>query len=586
MAIPLSPPFVQAVRDATDLVDLVSEHTRLEKRGQRLLGLCPFHKEKTPSFSVDAQSGLYYCFGCGAGGDAIKFHMQTTGDDFAATMEALAQRYGIPLPQAERGSSQRTAATALEAADRFFRDQLRRHTKAQRYLERRQTSPELTVAFGLGYAPDAWRALTDSLARELPLSALEEAGLVSRSERSPERPYDRFRDRLMFPIRSASGRLLGFGGRTLGDDRAKYVNTKETAEFQKGTLLYGLDRARSAVRETGSVLLVEGYFDVLGAVQSGLPNTVASMGTALTPQQVRLLARYAEDVVVGYDGDRAGEEASLKALPLLLEAGLVVRRARFPAGQDPDSLRIEEGADAVRQLVEQAPDFILLQIERIPADVREDPRRVAQVAAELRPVLAAVRDITLRGAYERAAAEKLGVPVGVAGGRGLELFRRAPASTSDTSSSPGRGLEERVLSLLLLIGVPPELELPEEEVFWDEDSRAIFRALRVRVDDVPPSELPACVQAQLDPASQAVSLLARLHTDLPQSPIGSEGEELAQHLDRLVHRQRRRRLQLLATEIQHAQRHGDQGRLESLLEEKAALSRIVHRRSRPSGVSS
>jgi DNA primase len=581
MGITLTPPFVQAVREATDLVDLVSEHTRLEKRGHRLLGLCPFHKEKTPSFSVDAQSGLYYCFGCGAGGDAIKFHMQTTGDDFGACMEALAGRYGIPLPSTGRaGGEAPSTSSALAAAEQFFREQLRHNAGARQYLERRRTAPELVQDFGLGYAPDQWRALIDTLARELPLSALEAAGLISRSD-SSDRPYDRFRHRLMFPIRGPSGRLLGFGGRTLGDDNAKYINTKETAEFQKGTLLYGLDRARAPIREKGVALLVEGYFDVLGAVQSGIPNVVASMGTALTAPQVRLLARYADEVVVGYDGDRAGEEASLKALPLLLAAGLVVRRARFPAGQDPDSLRVEEGPEVVRELVEQAPDFVILQLERIPINVRDDPRRVAAAASELRPILAAVRDATLRAAYERAAAEKLGAQVGVSGGGGIELLRRPAARGTTTSASPGRGLEVRVLTLLLQLGAPWQLELPDEGVFWDDDTRAIFVSIRAAGRSAGRTpELLSRVMANLDPAGDAVGLLASLQADLPQSPIDSAGEELAQHLDRLVYRNRRRRLQQLASEIQHAQRTGDRQRLHVLLEEKASLSRIVHRSTR------
>jgi DNA primase len=589
MALRLNPGFVQSVRDAIDLVDVVSEHTRLERRGQRLLGLCPFHKEKTPSFSVDPSAGLYHCFGCGAGGDGIRFHMQVTGDDFAAAMESLARRYGVPLPVESGGAAPGTlgGGEALDAAQRFFRASLERSPVARRYLEKRQVDPALVEAYGLGYAPDDWRQLTDALAKTLPLSALEAAGLVARSEKASGRPYDRFRNRLMFPIRNASGRLLGFGGRTLGDDPAKYVNTRETAEFQKGSILYGLDRARATIREGGAALLVEGYFDVIGSVQSGVTNAIASMGTALTAHQAKLLARYADLVIIGYDGDRAGEEASLKALPLLLAEGLVVKRARFPAGQDPDSLRLEEGPEAVRQAVAEARDFLALEVERIPPATRDDPQRVAAAAERLRPLLAAVRDPSLRASYERMAAERLGVPVGLAGGRVPRLLRRSAQTTTPSSASaPSRGLEERVLALLLGGARGTTCTLPSEEVFWDEDTRAIYAALRSlgsRATDRQGAEagsLGDAIARALPAASSALTLLARLRDDLPQSPIGRE-EELEEQLDHLVNRTHRRQLQRLASEIQEAQRSGDSVRLLALVEERERLKKNGPRAHRP-----
>ncbi|MGH9362925.1 MAG: DNA primase, partial [Thermoanaerobaculia bacterium] len=347
----LTPQLVQAVRDAADIVAVASEHTRLRKAGRRYQGLCPLHKEKTPSFSVDPVRGLFYCFGCGQGGDAIKLHMLLSGDDFPAAIESLALRHGIPLPtRSERdrgrrgGREEHDLEGALTRAAEFFAEQLTRHPLPQRYLERRQIPRELATRFGVGYAPDGWRNLVQALERRVPPADLEAAGLVAKNERGEL--YDRFRNRLMFPIHNAAGRLVGFGGRTLGEDKAKYLNTSETESFHKGLLLYGLHQAKRAIRETGRAYLVEGYFDVLGAVASGLEGAVAGMGTALTPEQARLLARYAEEVVVGYDGDRAGETAHLRALPLLLGERLAVRRARFPEGHDPDSLRLAAGEAA------------------------------------------------------------------------------------------------------------------------------------------------------------------------------------------------------------------------------------------------
>ena len=407
----LTPQLVQSVRDAVDIVAIASEHTRLRKAGRRYQGLCPMHKEKSPSFSVDPVQGLFYCFGCGAGGDAIKLHMLTTGDDFPAAIETLAQRYGIPLPsRAVRagGPPERDLDGALAAAARFFTEQLRRSPVAQQYLAGRQVSPELAERFGLGYAPESWQALRDALVPRVPLADLEAAGLVGRSDR--QNVYDRFRHRLIFPIHNPAGRLVGFGGRTLGDDKAKYVNTAETDRFHKGHLLYGLFQARQDIRESRRAVLVEGYFDVIGTVASGETGAVAGMGTALTQEQARLLARYADEVVVAYDGDRAGEAAFERALPILLAEGLGVRRARFGAGHDPDSLRLESGPAAVKAAIEDAEDGVVLQLRNaIPGPTLSSRLKSTQAAA-ITALLDTVRDPMMRHDYVRRAAEMLGLP--------------------------------------------------------------------------------------------------------------------------------------------------------------------------------
>jgi DNA primase len=350
----LTPQFVQAVRDAVSILDIAGEHTRLQKAGQRYKGVCPLHKEKTPSFSVEPLQGLYYCFGCGQGGDAIDLHMRLSGDDFPAAIEALARRYGIPVPTRSASGGQRDKRepdleAALEAAQGFFQAALAKADGPRRYLAERGFSDELVQRFGLGYAPPGWENLLTALKGKVRVADLEAAGLVAKSKKHAGRHYDRFRERLMFPIRGVSGRLLGFGGRTLADDAAKYINTAETQQFHKGSVLYGMDQSKRALREGGRALLVEGYFDLLGAVASGIEWVVASMGTALTAEQARLLARYTEEVCVGYDGDEAGERAARRALPLLLAENLGVRRPAFGAGHDPDSLRREEGPEALRR---------------------------------------------------------------------------------------------------------------------------------------------------------------------------------------------------------------------------------------------
>jgi len=399
--IQLTPQLVQAVRDAVEIEAIAGEHTKLEKRGRRMIGLCPMHKEKTPSFSVDPDQGLFYCFGCSRGGDAIKLHMQLSGDDFPGAIESLAQRYGIPLPARSHGSARHSnrlerIEAALERAAEYFRAQLARSGSTQKYLANRQISSELSEACGLGYAVDSWTALIEALNPEVALGDLEAAGLVGISEKSGKH-YDRFRHRLMFPIRNAAGRLVGFGGRTLGDDRAKYVNTAETDRFHKGSLLYGLDRAKRSIRDRGRVLLVEGYFDVIGPAAAGVDWAVASMGTSLTPEQAKLLARYADEVVIGYDGDEAGTKAFRRALPLLLEQGLGVFRMRLGKDQDPDSLRLDQGAEELQKAVKDAPDAVELELSRlISDDVHRNPRARALGARAVVELLEPIPDGILR----------------------------------------------------------------------------------------------------------------------------------------------------------------------------------------------
>ncbi len=622
----LTPQLIQAVRDAVDIVAIASEHTRLRKAGRRYQGLCPLHKEKTPSFSVDPVQGLFYCFGCGAGGDAIKLHMLATGDDFPAAIESLAQRHAIPLPtRAVRAGAppERDLEGALGAAQRFFAEQLRRSPLARNYLAGRRVSPELGEHFGLGYAPDSRRAMIDALAPRVPLGDLEAAGLAGRGERDGQ-PYDRFRNRLMFPIHNASGRLVGFGGRTLGDDRAKYINTAETDRFHKGHLLYGLFQARQEIRESRRAVLVEGYFDVVATVASGRAGAVAGMGTALTQEQARLLARYAEEVVVAYDGDRAGETAFERALPILLAEGLGVRRAVFGEGHDPDSLRLAAGEAAVAAAVDDAEDGVVRLLRRAIPGPMASSRLKASQAGAIAALLDPIRDPLMRYDYARRAAELLGVPdkeflsrlkelkgwQGVApqggtGGRerGRPAAGEAAAPAAGAAGGPRlvRSLEEQVLANLLQAGpaggLPPAEELPPPEVFFDTDLRNIYRTFRTLYSErraepaadrrarpateggaEPPAESAAgppavrAVLAALDSQELVVDRMAHLLLEEPFDP-GKSG--LVESLDKLVRRWRQQRLRELQSEIAEAQRRGDQARLTSLVTEKTNLSQSL-----------
>jgi DNA primase len=598
----LTPQLIQAVRDAADITVIAEDHTRLKKSGRRYQGLCPLHKEKTPSFSVDPVQGLFYCFGCGQGGDAIKLHMLTTGDDFPAAIESLAGRFGIPLPRkVERAGRhddrERDLSGALQAAAGYFADQLKRSPAAQRYLEKRQIPRPLQERFGLGYAPDSWDALRNALADRVPLADLMASGLVGRAE-STGKPYDRFRHRLMFPIHNQAGRLVGFGGRTLGDDVAKYVNTAETEQFHKGTLLYGLHLAKREIRESGRALLVEGYFDVIGAVAAGIEGTVASMGTALTPEQARLLSRYAEEAVVGYDGDSAGETAFRRVLPLLLAEGLAVRRARFGEGHDPDSLRLEAGPEAVIRAVNEAEDAVFLEIERlVPRDAGNQPRLSATAAAALRELVGMVADPVARHGYLRRAAERLRIPEKIFFAQ-LAERRPAPAAKGGPAEAPRaagvvRSLEDRVLARLFSgEGLPPPDELPVPEVFLDPQCRNIYRVFCTLYGDGgdggrggSPPEARA-VLAHLGSDGGSIDRMAQI---LVEAPVGSQEPEtpassgalaplerdpgtVPELLATLSRRFQEKRLRDLVGEISEAQRQGDAALLARLVEEKALLS--------------
>ena len=623
MNIRLTDELVQAVRDTVDVVEIAGEMTRLKRAGKRFQGLCPFHKEKTPSFSVDPAQGLYYCFGCGAGGDAIKLYQEQTGDDFPAAIEALARRYGIPLPAPRAGpgagEKKRDLRAVLEAAAEHFVRQLEKSDFARGYLDRRRIPTELRKSYGLGYAPDGWRHLLEALGGRFPLQDLIASGLVAESERTGE-PYDRFRQRLIFPIYNPSGRLVGFGGRTLGDDRAKYVNTSETEHFHKANLLYGFHLAKRQLRDGGKALLVEGYFDVIGAAACGLGWAVAGMGTALSGEQARLLSRYVDEVVVGYDGDEAGEKAHRRALPILLAAGLTVRRARFPAGHDPDSLRLEAGPEAVRDLVDEAADAVTLEIDRLAPGTGElDPRGRTEAASAVGELLRPIRDNIVRYAYGQRAAERLGIPLEM-------LWRRSSrqpgrprpgdaGGASDGSGEPsiergqrGREMrteEEKALALILQpeAEIPALAELPPAEVFFDRDCRSIYAAFYALYRERESAPTASDVVASLNqragrpdpgrpdpgrpdpgrpdpgrPDPGAVDRVARLLLQESEAPGEGPGHRsLQQTLDRLLYRWRRKQREpALLREIAQAQERNDHARLAQLLEEKKDLSRSVH----------
>ena len=366
----IPPGFVAELLSRVDIADVIGRHVQLKKGGANLMGLCPFHGEKSPSFSVSPSKQFYYCFGCGASGDAIRFLTEHTGASFRDAVADLAQQVGLTVPDDTRSDDERhqaaqakarlaTLTEVLARAAEHYRQQLKASPRAVDYLKGRGLTGEVAAHFSIGYAPEGWRALASAFARyDDPL--LLESGLVivqGDGDEAEQKRYDRFRDRIMFPIRSVQGDTIGFGGRVLDRGEPKYLNSPETPLFVKGRELYGLYESRAGMRARGYALVVEGYLDVVALAQSGFDNAVATLGTACTEEHVRKLFRFTDSVVFSFDGDAAGQRAATRALQAALPHVTDLRSVRFlflPPEHDPDSFVRAEGAEAFESLVAQA----------------------------------------------------------------------------------------------------------------------------------------------------------------------------------------------------------------------------------------
>ncbi|MFN0185722.1 MAG: DNA primase [Aquabacterium sp.] len=411
----LPPSFIQDLLSRVDIVQVVGRQVELRKAGINHKGLCPFHGEKTPSFIVSPSRQTYHCFGCGAHGDAIRFLVEQAGMGFMDAVRDLAQEVGVTVPQDERSTVDRdrereqrerqaTLVDVLAKAGEHWRAQLKASPRAVDYLRGRGLSGEIAARFGLGYAPAGWRGLASAFARyDDPL--LVEAGLTIVSDEAeadqPPRRWDRFRDRIMFPIRSVRGEVIGFGGRVLDSGEPKYLNSPETPVFQKGRELYGLFEARQAVREAGLALVVEGYMDVVALAQHGIGHAVATLGTACTADHVAKLFRFTDAVVFSFDGDAAGRRASQRALEAALPHATDTRSVRFlflPPEHDPDSFVRAHGAAAFETaLTEAVPlsrQLLTLAAEDCDLDTAEGRSRML---AQARPLWEALPDGLLRG---------------------------------------------------------------------------------------------------------------------------------------------------------------------------------------------
>lgn len=463
---------VQEIKDRLGIQDVIAPYVKLTRAGKSLRGLCPFHKEKTPSFHVSPDRGTWHCFGCGLGGDAFSFIEKVEGVDFKGALKILAEKAGVQIEYAgsgggkEQASKQERLRLAMARAEQFYVSQLP-GTEAEMYAKKRGLSKESIAAWNLGYAPDAWRALLEALATDgYTTEEMLAAGLIKEADGKPGTYYDRFRNRLIFPIRDAASRVVAFTGRALAaDDLAKYLNSPETDLYHKSEILFGMDAAKDAIRTRGFTMLVEGQMDVLLAHQAGFKNAVALSGTALSERHVGLMKRYSENLMLVLDPDAAGLKATARSAALALQMGLRVKAAQLPAGKDPADLIGEDPKEFSKRVASGKPvvEFFLGEL----AQGESDPHRLLRTAeAIVLPLIAAIPSPMEREHFVQSAARTLGLSAEAV----RESLKRLPkqpfteniAFAQSTPKAPSRSSKDmRSEQLLAILQVYPTSPLAE-----------------------------------------------------------------------------------------------------------------------------
>jgi len=618
MAFP--PGFLDELRARVSLSDVVGRKVALKRRsGAEYAGLCPFHNEKTPSFTVHPKKGIFHCFGCGAGGDAFGFLMRQDRLAFPEAVRALAQRAGVELPAERRGESD----GALEGLRSVMAQAAEVYVaalwggdgeRARAYLDQRGIDLDVARRFGLGWAPEGWDHLLGQMrARGVDAEALAHAGLVRPRQTGGAGFYDLFRGRLLFPIRDSQGRVIAFGGRGLGREEPKYINSPETPLYVKGQTLYGLDLARTAMRESNRAIVVEGYVDCLMAHQHGFAETVAALGTAFTPAQLGLLQRHAEEVVTVFDADAAGGKASARAEEMMEEmmglrdlgwsvaqtggfqrAGYFpVKVAVLPAGHDPDTLLRAEGADAFRSRLAEARSILSFVMSRaLEAEDLSTERGRARAHARVSLLLSKVANAEEATGLARQAARQLGVDAtqlwiearqlqGMRARQG-RLDRSEPGSASGAPATrwPAPTFAERDLLALLLRVPEARAELLPLLVEDEDVAHAGYRELLAALRRAPDSPAEALMPELAGDGERG--LLAGLLVDDREWPdLPAQIDEWRRRLDI---RRRKRRLRQVTRAIVEAQAAGDpslptlEAELESLQRQARAVRELASAR--------
>ena len=499
MKISIPDNIINEIRDRADIVAVISEHVVLKKAGRNFKGLCPFHSEKTPSFSVSSEKRIYHCFGCGTGGNVFKFLMEIQHISFPDAIKILAERTGIPLPRNTSGhhpdprQKERDALRKLnESATRYFQSLLKNPEgglNARNYLDSRHFDAEILDRYRVGWSAPTWRGLLNHVQQKSSVTQeqLVQSGLVIQKE-DGSNVYDRFRGRVIFPIKDLHGNIIGFGGRSIAEeDQPKYLNSPETLLYQKSETLFGMDQAKNAIRRENQVILVEGYFDQMRAVQHGIEHVVATCGTALTPKQAGVLRNHAETAILVFDSDPAGISAAGKGFDILLEHGLNVKIVVLPEGQDPDSFIHEQGTEKFLEKIRDAKPFIESYIDRL---VRETPGKTpadrVEMANQILPLLAKIKNNVERTAW----LEKFTGITGIDDLAFLKELKKAFSQNQTRLSEP----ENDSVSLLNLEKHLVQLILSDKETarailqkldpgeFSDPTLRTIAQTCRQKID--------------------------------------------------------------------------------------------------------
>jgi len=581
---------LQLIRARVSIAEVVSGYVTLKRVGRNYSGLCPFHDEKTPSFTVNEERGLFHCFGCGAGGTIFNFVMRADHIGFREAVEALAQRAGVEIPRRpEEVAAERQRSGLVEVnaqAERYFcAALLAQHGRVGReYLRGRGLSQATIERYGIGYCPPGGglaRALTggqDSIGRAV------EVGLLAR--RSDGSIYERFRGRVMFPIRDSAGRVVGFGGRSLGDDPPKYLNSPESTLFHKGSVLYGLFEAREAIRGAGRMVLVEGYVDALALVQNGIGYAVATLGTALGVSQLRLARRFAPEVVAFFDGDRAGRDAAAKAFVVCLQAEIWGLGAFLPDGFDPDTFVQKKGRDATIALLGGAQPLAEFFLERnAPARSATVPER-ARAARSVGQVLALLKDPVQFDLLARLAAQRLGIDESFfrelrqeqERGSGRNPGGPVPADRGIVGYTEGMRPEEAALVEAAIVDQRVASLVRESGAAALFDDRSLATALEEVVRQWEQGGDATSILSSLPPG-----LCARVSADLVGLEAGMAAERLTLANDcitRIRERNLRMRVNGLRADLHRAEASGDH---ESYLTELRRMDDALRRRVVPSG---
>ncbi|XHC31244.1 DNA primase [Marivirga tractuosa] len=450
----LSPKTIQEVQDRAEIEEVVGDYVPLKKKGQNMWACCPFHDEKTPSFSVAPNKGIYKCFGCGKAGDSIQFIMDLEGLNFPEAIRQLADKYGIEIEETESSPEQQEAYNERESlyivlnfAAEYFKDLLHNHPQGKSiglsYFKERGFSNATIDKFDLGFTLDQWDGLikaakTAGHSEEL----LEKAGLIIKKE---DKTYDRFRNRVIFPIHSISGKPIAFGARILINDKKqpKYINSPETDVYHKSEVLYGIAQAKKSIRDEENCFLVEGYTDVISLHQSGVENVVASSGTSLTTQQIKLIGRYAQNVTVLFDGDAAGLKAAMRGIDLILEGGLNVKVVIFPDGEDPDSYSQKMGDEAFKSFLdENAKDFIRFKSDLLLEETKQDPIKKAETIQDIVRSISKIPDPVKRAIYIKECSDILEIDEALLIAEQNKVILREKQSKGDITKRQANYLSE------------------------------------------------------------------------------------------------------------------------------------------------